>query len=82
MRLKALKKNAFKISKNLVSINVTKKLLGQFMVLRESFWTCKFFLKHFMLYNKFYQYILNVNTWKDLYFTINFHMICFHLHNF
>ncbi len=37
MRLKALKKNAFKISKNLVSINVTKKLLGQFMVLRESF---------------------------------------------
>jgi hypothetical protein len=61
--LKAYKGN-FKNFKKLVSIDVTRMLLKLLVnMLKESFWTCKKLpLKHFKLYNKFYQYILNDNT--------------------
>jgi hypothetical protein len=61
--LKANKDN-FKKVKKFVSIDVIKILLKLLVnMLKESFWTCKnLLLKHFELYNKFYEYILNDNT--------------------
>jgi hypothetical protein len=83
----ALKANRgnFKNFKKLVSIDVIKRLLKLLVnMLKESFGTCKnLLLKHFKLYNKFYEYILNDNTQRAFHFTINFTLfIYFHLNKF